>query len=485
MLILKKIFDDFKTIYLVGIKGIAMTGLATIFHEMGKNVIGSDVNDSFITDDILQKNSIKMLSGFKKENINSNIDLVIYSASHQGRENPEVVEAKHRCVRVMHQAEAIGSLFVYFKTNIAITGSHGKTTTSSLLAYTLTKLGKQPSYLIGTSEFNGYQGANYANQEYFVVEADEYGVDPPHDKTPKFFFFEPDFIIATNVDYDHPDVYQDIQSVKDSFFNFFLKLKEKKKTEPRLFYCVDDKNLVGVVEMLPRELSLSYGFSSKADLRIVNVVTDKNRSNFELIFQGNKLGSFGTSLFGNKNISNISGIILFLLSQGVDREKIKKAIVGFTGAKRRFEQVAKVKNIYLFDDYAHHPEEIKATINAAKMKFPGKRIVLIFQPHTFSRTYYLKTEFASALKETSLAFILPIFPSAREKFDVYKIGSFDIATIAKKYHQGQVIAVKDKNEMLNKLQKEIKHGDIIFTIGAGDVYKLKDDIIKTIKTLIK
>ena len=194
-----------------------MANLAVILKKLGKDVTGSDVSEEFITDELLKKNKIAWQSGFNPGSLPGNTDLVIYSAAHRGLLNPQIQQAKKRNIPVISQAEFQAKLLDRFKTKIAVCGCHGKTTTSSLLSYALIKLGVNPSYMIGSPSFDGYPGGDYNGSGYFVIEADEYGVDPPRDKTPKFHFLNPNYILCTNIDFDHPDVYKNLDEVKKAY----------------------------------------------------------------------------------------------------------------------------------------------------------------------------------------------------------------------------------------------------------------------------
>lgn len=475
-------------IFIVGIKGVAMANLALILKKMGKNVMGSDVAEEFITDGLLEKNKIRWQEGFNK--LPDKIDLVIYSAAHGGTANPQVLEAKKKGVKIISQAEILGEIMDKFKTKIAVCGSHGKTTTSSLLAYSLIKLGEKPSYLVGAPNFNDFLGGDYQINEHFVVEADEYGVNPPSNKTPKFNFLNPDYIICTNIDFDHPDVYMNIDETRRAFTKFF--------DDKKLILNIDDTNILQCLERLNSTKFITYGFSKKADYQITNWEVKEDGSKFDLRyhprgkselfpdyslfspFHNDNLTDFKISLFGKHNISNATAVIVQLLLLGYEAKAIKKAISYFKGAKRRFEVVYKKNGNYLLDDYAHHPREIEATIKAARMRFPKRKIIVIFQPHTYSRTLSLLKDFAQSLSYADKSFILPIFPSAREKAINFNITSEAIA----RHNPTKLLYVPSKNHLLKILPSFLQSHEIIFTMGAGDVYKLKDEIIKIVKNSI-
>lgn len=452
-------FDNFKNIFFLGIKGVAMANLAVIFKKMGKNVYGVDVDEEFITDNLLKKYQISYSDNFK--NLPKNIDLFIYSAAHQGVNNFLAKIAFKKRIKLISQAEILGELMNNFQVKIAVSGCHGKTTTSSLLAYALKKLNQKPSYIVGVPYFNNLEGGDFQEKKYFIVEADEYGINPPIDKTPKFLKLNPDWIICTNIDFDHPDVYKNIDETKKAFLKFF----DSKK----LIINIDDKNLFDVYKKIKNKKNVyTYGFSKQADFQIINWKTTDDGSFFEI----KNLGEFKINLYGRHNILNATTVIIQLLKLGFEKKQIEKSLLGFIGAKRRMELVYQ-GDFYLVDDYAHHPQEIKATIEAIKERFKNKRIIVIFQPHTYSRTQSLLFDFRKSLQIADIGFILPIFASAREDKSQFNISSKDIIDNSKK-----LFYCENNNELIEKLKNILKKGDVVLIVGAGDVYKLKVKIEK-------
>lgn len=456
--------SQIKTVFFLGIKGVAMTNLALILKKMGKIVTGYDVKEEFITDEILQKNKINWSSDDK--NLPENIDLFVYSASHGGINNYLTQLAIKRKIKVISQPELINEIMSLFKYKIAICGCHGKTTTSSFLSYTLIQLNQKPSYLVGTSSFNNYLGSNYEKiKNFFVVEADEYGVSPPFDKRIKLTFLKPDWIICGNIDYDHPDVYSDLSEVKKVFFQFFDKRN--------LIINIDDKNLFQFYQQNKKSNQIiTFGFNQEAKYQILKYKIVEEGT----IFKVKNLGNFKITLYGLHNVYNTVSIIIFLLELGFSLKEVRTAIIDFKGAKRRFELIYK-NNFMVFDDYAHHPKEIKVVIETARKIFKGKEILIIFQPHTFSRTQLFLKEFVESLSLADKVFILPIFPSARENPKDFKISSLDLV----KYNKNKFKYCEDKNEILFHLRNMLKKGEVVFTLGAGDVYKIGNEIKNNFK----
>ncbi|GIW64837.1 MAG: UDP-N-acetylmuramate--L-alanine ligase [Patescibacteria group bacterium] len=449
-----KFLNQFKNIFFLGIKGVAMTNLAVFLKKMRKNIYGVDVEEEFITDKLLSKYNILYQNNFN--NLPENIDLFVYSAAHQGLNNPLTKEAKKRMITVISQAELLGEIMKNFQNKIAVSGCHGKTTTSSLLSYALLKLNQKPSYIVGVPFFGDYQGGDYQEKKYFVVEADEYGINPPIDKMPKFLKLNPDWIICTNIDFDHPDVYKDIKDTKSVFLKFFQSKK--------LIVNIDDENIKEVVGKIKNNQNIyTYGFSDKADYQILDWQVNEDGSKFTI----KNLGEFKIDIFGKHNILNATAVIVQLLKLGFDVDKVKENLKGFIGAKRRMELVFK-GDFYIVDDYAHHPQEIKATLEAARERFKNKRLIVIFQPHTYSRTMSLLNDFKESLEVADIGFLLPIFASARENKGDFTVSSKDIVSNSKK-----LFYCENEDQLLKNLEKILKKNDVVFTMGAGDIYKLK------------
>ena len=459
-----------KSFFLLGIKGAAMANIAVMLKQMGKQVSGVDFEEEFITDKSLAENNITYSTDFGDLKSVQEYDVFVYSAAHGGKDNILAQEALRKGKEIVSQPAFIGELLAQFPHSLAVAGCHGKTTTSSLLAWSLTKMGKDPSFLIGAPPFDGVGGGKITKSEFFVVEADEYGVHPPKDKTPKLLFLYPNYTLCTNIDFDHPDVYENLSMTKKTFMKFFSQSKH-------LVLCGDDPVIQSLLLSLAHKSPITYGLGKKNDYYAHDIVTDENGTTFSVHKKDALLGTCRTELFGLKNVLNTLGVVALLLENVFGFEEIAKSLLGFKGAKRRMELVWTNKNSYLFDDYGHHPAELEATIQALKSRFPDKKLHVLFQPHTFSRTLALKRDFARVLAAASAAYVGPIFPSARENTDQFKISSFDVANEAK---SEQVKAFKTMQGVLDSLATKFKPGDVVLTIGAGDIYKLKNGIIDLI-----
>ena len=461
--------------YLLGIKGSAMANIAVMLKKQGHTVSGADVAEVFPTDVALVENNIEF-DTFPVTKLPSKVDVMVYSAAHGGAKNPLVVMAQIQGIKTIHQAELLGELISHYKNSIAVAGCHGKTTTSSLLAYALIQLGQSPSYMVGTPSFTGHPGSDISGEKYFVIEADEYGLNPPHDKKPKFHALKPNFAIVTNIDFDHPDVFTDLEDTKQAF-HYFMDGVVQKNPQQSLVLCADDAPLMDTVKNFNRATYVTYGESADADYQITDLSFNLEETHFSLLHQGKNIGTFSTKLAGQKNAINTAGVICMLIKLGFAPNDIQLAISVFGGAKRRFEVVGEKNGTILIDDYAHHPHELDAVISAAQTRFSGKRVIVIFQPHTFSRTEMLKDEFATALAKADVSIVAPIFASAREVKGESAITATKLAEIAKSKGFKNVFAAENQEDILKLLKDNLQQGDVILMAGAGDVYKLKNGIL--------
>lgn len=463
-----------KLAYLIGVKGVGMTALAVYLKEKGYEVTGSDVADVFLTDKILQANKIKIRKGFSGKNIDTSYDIVIVTGAHGGMTNIEAQQAKKLGIPTYMHGEFLGKL-MDGKYGISVAGCHGKTTTSSLIAFLLDKSGLKPSYAIGTAEINNLGTAgHFGRGKFFVAEADEYMTCPVTDSTPRFLWQDPKILVITSIDYDHPDAFANIEEVK----NAYLSLVHKLPNDAIVIACIDDVYVASILNKIKRQV-ITYGFSPRADFQIDRFSFEEGISFINIRHKNISLGNFMLSIPGKHNMLNAAAAIIVGEQLGVGRDTIKKTVKLYTGCKRRFEKIAEVGNILLYDDYAHHPAEIQATLTAARLWYPKRRIIAIFQPHTYSRTKALFTDFARSLKKADLALISDIYPSAREIID-HSINSNMLVVEANKYKRNAYF-LKDKDKMLSFLDKNIESSDLIITMGAGDVYRWHEDFKKLLQ----
>lgn len=439
-----------KNIYLVGIKGVGMAALAVYLKEQGHMVWGSDVDDNFPTDRILTENAIRVLSGFDKRHITDDIDIVITTGAHGGLANVETEEAKNKKISVMTLAQYVGIETKKYKTVIAVCGTHGKTTTSAMAAFVLHRLSLNASHLVGASAFSDLAGGHFGGYDFLVVEADEYVASVGIDDTPRFMYLSPSIIMCTNIDFDHPDVYPDINAIQEAYRLFFNRLDPKTGT---LIYFQDNALLYKTATTLAIKHKAPYT---------------------------NPARKIMLKLPGHHNQQNAESIIKLASILGLEVVSVETALSEFAGVERRFEKIYEENGIMLYDDYAHHPVEIEATIGAFQDQYHGRRLLVFFQPHTYSRTAALHTAFVHALHHADKAYITDIFASAREDGAGITAQELQGEAQALGYHN---VAYCPINKISQIVQAEARSGDIVITMGAGALYEAHNDIINVIKHL--
>lgn len=460
----------------MGIKGVGMTPLAIIVKEAGMKVTGSDIKDEFITDEVLKKAQITPFVGFSEERI-GNVDLVITTGAHDGFDNEEVIEAKKRGIPVWTQGQAVGEfmkgdIFNRKLEGISVAGCHGKTTTTAMLATILKEAGTDSSFLIGTGDVPSLGGpGHYGKGKYFIAEADEYATEPVHDKTPKFLWQHPKIIILTNIEFDHPDLYRSVDEVREAFLRFVQQLPK----DGILIICGDDaQNKKLLKEYKGRKITFGKLESNDFIIRRVSVLGEQTF--FWVDGYGTSLGEFMLKVSGEHNALNALGAIIGALEVGIKIEKIKEGLKKFIGTKRRFEYIGRlVSGAMLFDDYAHHPTEIKKTLIAFRQSYPKSKIVCIFQPHTYSRTKKLFDEFLYSFSNADVVIISNIYPSLREQPDPSVSSKLLVEAMSR--FQKDALFLPELPDVVEYIEK--KHFDndtIVITMGAGDIYKISEKL---------
>lgn len=464
-------------IHFTGIKGVGMTPLAIIAKEAGIKVTGSDVAEKFITDVELEKSGIKSIDGFSRENIQDQ-DLVIATGAHGGSENIEVLEAKKKGINVLNQGRALGEFQtgkLLGKNNIGISvaGSHGKTTTTAILATILKENNLDPSYVIGTGKIAslGLSG-HFGKGDYFVTEADEYFADVVSDKVPKFMYQNPKIILFTNIDFDHPDVFSSFEELKKAYLEFARKIP----ADGSIVVYGDGKTNRDFISSLGISCK-TYGFSPDNDYILDRVSFDSEKMFFWVKSGDSVIGQFSTQVFGEHNAKNCLGAIVTSLELGLSIDQIKKGLSAFKGTKRRAEFVGNLSSGgLLYDDYAHHPEEIKETLSAFRSAFDKYKIVVIFQPHMYSRTKILFSDFVNSFEKADETIITKIFPSFREPIDK----NFSSARIVEELKaRGKNASYFEEMQDVIKYTSSQKYPNktIVITMGAGDIYKIGKGIL--------
>lgn len=457
-----------KKIHFVGIKGVAMTALALLSKESGYIVSGSDTEEVFPTDATLTRAGITPLVGFDAAKLPQDCDLIIYTGAHGGVTNSQVIEGQRRGITTLPHGKAL-ALFTKSQQLIAVGGSHGKTTTSSLIAHILMTIGDDPSFAVGCGEIVSLKtSGHFGHGEYMVVEADEYVMDPLSDRTPRFLSLNPKYLLITNIDFDHPDVYDSLENVQNAFVDFTKRLEG----DGAVVLNIDDPKSVEIASKIPGRV-VTFGSTPTADFQLQKIVVHDQKQTI-IVRHDSRNTTIELHIPGKHNAYNALGAFALLVSAGFLPEKIQKAFTSFKSTKRRFEMIAQKNNKILIDDYAHHPTEIAATIEAARSWYPKRRLICIFQPHTYSRTKSLLSEFARVLSLADLTILCDIYASARE-VPMKDFSGEHLFKSIKAYSDNVVYAPQEAN-VLQYIEASSKPGDVIITMGAGSIYSWLSDL---------
>ena len=449
-------------IYFIGIGGISMSGLAEILMDRGMEVSGTDISRSD-TVRHLESLGVKVNIGHKAENITKDVTLVVYTAAVKA-DNPEIIAAKELGIETIERAELLGRIIAGFKLSAAVAGTHGKTTTTSMLSEITMAAGVDPTLSIGgiLPSINGT--TRIGKGDYFVAEACEY--------CDSFLKLDPYLEIILNIDADHLDYFRDLDHIRQSFHSF------AKRALPEGYVVINSEidNFSTIIEGIDAK-AVTFGLDkSKSDFYAENIIYGTNGyPSYDLCHKGENLGTISLSVPGDHNLLNSLGAAAAAYCFGIDIEAIKAGLKAFGGTHRRFEYKGEVNGIAIYDDYAHHPTEISATLAAARKSFPDKKIVCIFQPHTYSRTISLLDEFAHSFTDANSIIITDIY-AAREK-DTGVVSSKDLVKNIKSLG-GNVIYIGDFSEIENYVLNNCTSENLCITMGAGDVYKVGESLVK-------
>ncbi|MDP6178520.1 MAG: UDP-N-acetylmuramate--L-alanine ligase [Desulfatiglandales bacterium] len=455
-----KSFGKAKHIHFVGIGGIGMSGIAELLLNLGYEVSGSDIQDSPVIGRLHDFGG-KIFSGHKKENI-ERADVVVYSSAVSG-DNPEIVEARERYIPVIPRAEMLGEL-MRLKFGVAVAGAHGKTTTTSMIASILTCGKLDPTVVIGGRlDIWGGSNAKLGQGDILVAETDE--------SDGSFMALSPTIAVVTNIDYEHVEHYKDMSVLRRTFVDFINKIP---------FYglaivCLDNEEIQSIMPHLKKRY-ITYGMNPQADLRATEIERGKLDVSCEISYQNESLGRVVVDMPGNHNVLNALAAISVGLELDIGVRDIKKGLRNLGGLARRF-QIKNEKNGILFlDDYGHHPTEIIATLETAKEYWPEKRLIVLFQPHRYTRTEALYDRFVISFNHADILIVAPIYSAGENPIE--GVNSEGLCRRIKEHGHREVILCKNQNEILQTLLGLIRPGDLVMTLGAGDIYRVGDELLK-------
>ncbi len=453
---------DFKHVHCIGVGGIGLSGIAFILRSRGYRVSGSDIKESSVTDQ-LRAAGVEVFIGHSAGNL-GDADLVVFSAA-VSMENPEIAEAQKRGIPVISRAEALGCIMADYKTSLAISGTHGKTTTTSMVSLILENAKLSPTILVGgiLSEFKG--NVKVGSSEYFVTEACEY--------MDSFLELRPWAEIILNIDSDHLDYFKDINHIARSFSTFACTVPDD-----GVIFAYDSNPFVKSVVSGLRCRVVSFGFNENSDFYAKNIsFNEDGHTSYDLYTPDGFVRKIQLAIPGEHNVANSLAAIAACSNLGVDLDTITDTLEKFTGTQRRFDIIGRTEDgVVVVDDYAHHPTEIKATLSAAQ-NLPHERVWCLFQPHTYTRTNALFTQFADAFADADVVILAEIY-AAREK-NIYKLSSKALMNEIKARHpEKDVQFIPDFSAMASFVRDNADRGDIVITMGAGDIYKVGELILE-------
>lgn len=449
--------ENIMKIHFIGIGGISMSGLAAICLDLAYEVSGSDNVRNKETEKLVQKGATVYLH-HHKENISADLDTVVYTAAIRD-DNPELLRAKELGLNICDRAHFLGHLMAQYRNGIAVSGTHGKTSTTSMISSIFLNSDLDPTITIG-GNLKEIQG-NYkiGSNEFFITEACEY-VD-------SFLSLQPKYEIILNIEHEHIDYFKTLEQEMNSFRKFASQIP----SDGKIFANGDDQNVRSALQGLDNVVY--FGFSSENDCIISDYKAESFGSRFNLLLNHQSLGSFELNALGKFNASNATAAILCAYFAGVDIEIARQGISQYHGVDRRFEKKGVYKGALIFDDYAHHPTEVRATLSAAK-DLRKNRLITIFQPHTFSRTFSFMSEFERSFDDTDVLIIADIYPS--REIDTGYVHAKDLYRALQPRLQ-EVYYLGDKDAIIAFLDQYISEGDIIIAMGAGDINQLSEKLI--------
>ena len=460
--------ENLGIIHFIGIGGIGMSGIAEILFQSGYHVQGSDLKQSNNTNR-LEKLGIKVFIGQKKSNIIDAKIIVVSTAISE--KNEEFIAAKKMFLPIVHRSEMLGEL-MRLKQSIAIAGTHGKTTTTSLIAKMIEENGMDPTIINGGIISSLDSNARLGNGEWMVVEADE--------SDGSFSKLNPTAAIITNIDLEHLDYHKNEDNLENAFYNFVSSIP---------FYgfvclCIDNPRTQRLISKLENKKVITYGMSANADIRATNIFYKNNRMNFSLNIKNNKkfkdnIYKIEFSMIGMHNIQNALATIATGIELKIPLTKIKNTLKNFTGVERRFQKVGNFKNTTIIDDYGHHPVEINSALSAARFLAPESKIIAIFQPHRYSRLKDLFDDFCSCFNKADHVFLLDVY-AAGEK-SIKKFESINLEKGLADYGHKNVLYIQNQNLLAKNLLKLIQPNDLIICLGAGSITKIANSLEEELK----
>ncbi len=453
-------FGKLKHIHFVGIGGVGMSGIALVLKNMGFEISGSDLKETDLTKKLAQQ-GIKLFYGHQAENA-IGVDVLVYSSA-VTKDNIELTTAQANRIPVIPRAEMLAEL-MRMKYSIAISGSHGKTTVTSMISTVLEKAGLDPTTVIGGKILGSETGAKIGKSEYLVAEADE------SDRS--FLLLYPTIAVITNIEREHLDYYKNLNDIKKSFVQFVNKVP----FYGMVILCADSPAVKQICPKMKRP-KITYGLARKAMFNAIDIRLQRFSTEFTLVVEGKKIDRWTLKVPGIHNVQNSLAAIAVARQLDIGLDSIKQGLYEFSGVHRRLEKIGEKSEIVVFDDYAHHPTEIQVTLKVLRNAFPKQRLVGIFQPHRFTRTKFLANDFGVSFSDCDLLVMTDIYPASEPPIPGVTSKLIIDAIKTNNSSSPRVIYIEDKNEICNQLIPQLKQGDVIITLGAGNIWEIGKEIL--------
>lgn len=460
-------FRKVKKIHFVGIGGIGMSGIAELLLNLDFEISGSDIQDSEIIQNLITKGAKIYTDGHKAQNVGDSEVLVYSSAVREN--NPEILKAKDKGIPVIRRAEMLGELIAVKETSIAVSGTHGKTSTSSMLGSVLNAADHDPTLVVGGLVKTIGTNALLGQGDIIIVEADEF------DRS--FLALRPTISVVTNIELEHTDCYANLEELQNAFIQFCNSCP---------FYggvivCLDSPGIRGIISDIYRPIT-TYGISSQADYRAEDIQFKNNTAIYSAFYHHQKLGQIKLNVPGQHNVLNSLAAIAVGMEMEIPFNIIKKGLIEYDGVRRRFEIKGIVNDIMVVDDYAHHPTEVAATLSAARSGW-NRRILAVFQPHLFTRTRDFYREFAESFLNSDILIVTDIYPAREEKIE--GIDGNLVAKAAKELGHRHVHYIPNFDDINEKLNEITQPGDMVISIGAGTIWRFSEKYFHQLKNTFK
>jgi UDP-N-acetylmuramate--alanine ligase len=452
-------FGRLKRVHFVGIGGVGMSGIALVLHNMGFEVTGSDTREGDVTRRLVQA-GIRVAIGHDAVNC-ADAQVVVYSSAVQSA-NPELESARGRGVPVIRRAEMLAEL-MRMKFAVAISGSHGKTTVTSLVSHVMERAGLDPTSVIGGRVVGADAGARLGQSQYLVAEADE------SDRS--FLALYPTIALVTNIEREHLDVYHDLSDIKREFIRFVNRVP----FYGAVILCMDSPAVRQIRGRIKRRV-MTYSIDANTDFRARDIQLYGFSSAFTVLFQGREMGRFNMPVPGLHNVANALAAVAVANELGIDFAATEQAIRVFSGVHRRLEKRGEKNGITLFDDYGHHPTEIRVTIETLRHAFPDRRIVVVFQPHRYTRTRMLVDEFGPAFAAADELVLTKIYAASEPEMPGVDATLIADAVRKNSPDKPQVAYVPELGDVAPHLVSRLRKGDVVLTLGAGNICTIGDEL---------